>query len=152
MDYIKFVEPELFSYTIYEDGTITKYDNTEISGSVGKHGYYEFGTNSTFSKILKIRLKHRVIAHALFGDITGKEVDHIDRNRANNHPDNLRLLSSLDNMRHSVGRLGVDTETHKLCSRCKIVLPRSSFGHNSATPDKLSAACKPCRNGVKPCL
>lgn len=98
MDYIKFAEPELFSYTIYEDGTITKYDNTEIKGSVGKHGYYEFGTNSTFAKILKIRLKHRVIAHALFGDMTGKEVDHIDRDKLNNSFKNIRIIDKSGNM------------------------------------------------------
>jgi hypothetical protein len=98
MDYIKFVEPELFSYTIYEDGTITKYDNTEITGSVGKHGYYEFGTNSSFAKILKIRLKHRVIAHALFGDIAGKEIDHINRDKLNNSINNIRIISKSGNI------------------------------------------------------
>ena len=98
MDYIKFIEPELFTYTIYEDGTITKYDNTEIKGSIGRHGYYEFGTNSSFAKILNIRLKHGVVAYALFGDMVGKEVDHVNRDKLDNSFENIRIASKSDNM------------------------------------------------------
>jgi hypothetical protein len=58
---------------------------------------------------------HRVIWTLLHGDIPiGLEVDHIDGDGTNNHPDNLRLVSHADNLRNmrrrksgESGRVGV---------------------------------------------
>lgn len=42
--------------------------------------------------------KHRVIAEALFGACPeGSEVDHIDNDRTNNHPSNLRYITKSAN-------------------------------------------------------
>lgn len=140
-------------YSVSDDGKIfSHYMNSFMNPRTKYHGYKYVGLHKD-GKTKNFHV-HRLVMHAIKGmDLNEKlQVDHIDRNRANNHPDNLRLLNDLQNKQHAAGRLGVDTETHKLCSKCKIVLPRSSFGFNAATSDKLSSACKPCRNGVKPCL
>ena len=41
-------------------------------------------------------------------------VDHIDCNKLNDSVVNLRLLSIHDNLLHKHGRLGVDTDSHKM--------------------------------------
>ena len=140
-------------YSVSDDGKIfSHYMNAFMEPRTKYHGYKYVGLHKDGKT--KNFYVHRLVMHALKGMSLNNEleVDHIDKNRANNHPDNLRLLSHIDNLSHAAGRLGVDTNTHKLCSRCKRVLPRHNFGFNSATKDKISAACKPCRNGVKPCL
>lgn len=44
---------------------------------------------------------HRLVAWLIYGeDIFGKEIDHIDRNRKNNNPENLRLVTSLENSKN----------------------------------------------------
>lgn len=44
---------------------------------------------------------HRIIWEILYGPIPeGMEIDHIDRNSLNNHPDNLRLVTKSVNMRN----------------------------------------------------
>ena len=136
-------------YSVEDDGRIfSHYMGTYMKPRTKFNGYkyvglYKDGKTKNFHV-------HRLVMHAIKGmDLDDPlQVDHIDRDRANNHPDNLRRLSDLDNKRHAFGRLGIDTETHKLCSRCKIVLPRVNFGFNNATLDKVSSACKPCRNGT----
>lgn len=140
-------------YSVSDDGKIfSHYMNSFMAPRTKYHGYKYVGLRKD-GKTKNFHV-HRLVMHAIKGMSLDEfmQVDHIDKNRANNHPDNLRLLSGLDNKRHAFNRLDVDTDTHKLCSKCKKILPRSSFGFNNATVDKLSGACKPCRNGVKPCL
>jgi len=57
---------------------------------------------------------------------------------------NLSKLSILDHARYHSGRLGLDSDTHKLCARCKQVKPRSEFGQNKYSHDGLSLFCRDC--------
>lgn len=53
---------------------------------------------------------HRVVYMALTGeDIPdGKQTNHKDGNKKNNHPDNLEVVTPAENMRHAVQVLGVN--------------------------------------------
>jgi len=44
---------------------------------------------------------HRIIAQKFIGNIDGLQVNHIDGNRANNHKNNLELVTASQNMLHS---------------------------------------------------
>ena len=61
----------------------------------GKDGGYYCVTVS--GKVYRI---HRIIMILLGYNITGKLIDHIDRNKLNNNPDNLRVVTSVENARN----------------------------------------------------
>ena len=71
-----------------------------LSRKNGKHlkaktsGYY---TVTVKSKTYRI---HRIIMVLLGHDVDGKIVDHIDRNRSNNNPMNLRVVTNVENARN----------------------------------------------------
>jgi hypothetical protein len=50
---------------------------------------------------------HKLVATAFLGDSNGFDVDHIDRNRQNNHVSNLRYCSRSDNNRNKSSNHGV---------------------------------------------
>lgn len=50
----------------------------------------------------KIVYVHRLVYEAFKGEISeGLEIDHIDRNRRNNNPENLRLVTRIENMQNT---------------------------------------------------
>ena len=70
---------------------IRKLDNKWTFGKVNtKTGYLEIASQRV----------HRIVAIAFLGDPPTKEhiVDHIDTNRQNNRPDNLRWITRLENV------------------------------------------------------
>ena len=90
---------------------------------------------------------HRLMAYIFLGlDIMDKstQVDHINRDRYDNRLSNLRLVSCHENMLHRAGRFGVDTDTHKLCAKCKSMVPRWNFSKSASAFDGLQNRCKSC--------
>lgn len=93
-------------YFVTEDGKIWRRYKTrppkEITGSLDKHGYIkihlimENGQGRTFAK-------HRVIMNALRPTENPEQyqINHIDFNRTNNHPDNLEWCSASENTKWS---------------------------------------------------
>lgn len=64
--------------------------------AIGNHGYYNF------RHMKRTYLVHRVIYEIVHGTLVDKqEVDHRDRNKLNNHPDNLRLSDRNGNCRNT---------------------------------------------------
>jgi len=57
--------------------------------------------NKHFGKLKQFRV-HRLVAEAFIGSIVGKEIDHINRTRADNKVSNLaitnRVISKLDEL------------------------------------------------------
>lgn len=94
----------------------------------------------------------RLVASAYHGldiDDSGSTVDHIDCDKTNDRPDNLRVLSIHDNILHKHGRLGVDTCTHKLCSVCAELKCRHEYSKNYSLKDGLKSQCKDCIRKIR---
>ena len=69
----------------------------QVKPSLNNYGYEFICYNS--SKIVYV---HRLVYEAFKGEIPdGMEIDHIDRNRRNNNPENLRLATRVENMHNS---------------------------------------------------
>lgn len=96
--------PELWNYLYYyQDGYLFRKVRTaprvrldELAGTLRKDGYRQL-------KILgKWFMEHRVIYEMHFGKIAeGLQIDHINRDRADNLLSNLRVVSSYDNVANS---------------------------------------------------
>jgi hypothetical protein len=56
------------------------------------------------------KLVHQLVAAAFLGPADGRQVDHIDRNPANNHIENLRYVSSSGNQKNKKSHHGVQYE------------------------------------------
>jgi len=85
-------------YWVDRDGRIFRYER-EVKGSIHPTGYYYVGL--TINGKSRSFQKHRVIAEARVPNLTGLpfnklEVDHIDRNKTNNHPSNLQWITKAD--------------------------------------------------------
>jgi len=86
-------------YSVRDNGTVLrhprkdkrkrKYDNKWTFGTVNSNGYMRIGSE----------VVHRIVATAFYGEPPNPQyiVDHIDTNRRNNRPENLRWLSRLEN-------------------------------------------------------
>lgn len=96
---------------------------------------------------------NRLVYSNLIGEIPrGLEVDHIDRNRLNNNPDNLRLVSRLENEQNKSRPLGEDKresiitneQAREICMMAvRHTLPRKKiaekFGVSEATVKSIRA-------------
>lgn len=79
------------NYEITESGkVINKYGRT-LRGSKNKNGYIVFTLIDVNGNSQKVSA-HQLVAQHYHSDtmVTGKSVDHIDRNRENNHKENIR--------------------------------------------------------------
>jgi len=95
-------------------------------------------------------VEHRLVMERHIGRLLEptEEVHHRDGNRSNNDISNLVLLKSTGDHRraHATYR----TETHKQCTRCLIVKPRSDFSRNAGRgalrrhEDPNQVHCKQC--------
>ncbi len=96
---------------------------------------------------------HRLVM-ATWGDLdlddTQMVAHHIDGNKSNNCIDNLHIMSDYEHRcKHNPMRAkgyGIDTKTHKLCTKCEILKLRSDFSVNSCKPDGLSNCCISCHS------
>ena len=74
----------------------------EVSQRVHKNGYCDVTLSSRPDKIRKCPMVHRLVALAFLDPVEGhEEVDHIDRERTNNHLTNLRWATSIMNKDNS---------------------------------------------------
>jgi hypothetical protein len=94
--------------------------------------------------------KHILVAEKAFGGPLpeGAIVHHHDRDRANNDTSNLVICDgpyhALIHRRMRIFDAGGDPEVHKICGRCKRLLPRTAFGSDRSTYDKLNYTCTEC--------
>jgi hypothetical protein len=75
-----------------------------LRGGLASTGYlmvvlYQNGTGST-------KNIHQLVATAFLGDSFGRDIDHRDRIRTNNHVSNLRYVSRADNCRNRTSHMG----------------------------------------------
>jgi hypothetical protein len=73
---------------------------------------------------------HKLVYETFIGDIpNGLVINHIDLDRNNNHYSNFEVVKQIENVNHYWNDYFDDkiTNTHKLCSKCKNMLPFASF-------------------------
>ena len=140
-------------YKIFEDGSVQG-----PSGKILKlclnNGYHrlEFRSDSGESANLMI---HRVIAHLYHGlDLNdySLEPDHLDRDKLNNHKDNIEVVTKSENARRRSGRERhscIDTATRKQCSKCGLLKPKTGFKKSSGSADGLGSWCSECTKEYK---
>lgn len=90
-------------FEINEDGSIIRNIKTKriIKQTIDKDGYYQCYF-SIDGKIIH-RTTHKLVAECFLGDKPkGTSVDHIDRNKLNNHYSNLRYATKSEQMRNRV--------------------------------------------------
>lgn len=95
-------------YLISIDGIVTK--NGKRLGFINAQGYPSVCLCKNGTK--KFKTIHRLVAlHFISNPNSKKEVDHIDRNRTNNHISNLRWCSSMENGRNKTIIVGSNKYT-----------------------------------------
>jgi hypothetical protein len=68
---------------------------------IGKEGYARI-----MYRGLPTNLVHRIVANAFLGDISGKDINHINGNKSDNRIENLEICSRSHNMKHAIHCLG----------------------------------------------
>jgi hypothetical protein len=94
-------------YSISIDGQVKKYGKL-MKGATDNYGYRHVSQHGKYKKI------HRLVASRFLPQPTSDkcEVDHIDRNKSNNHASNLRWCSRSDNHLNKEHKLGKTGERH----------------------------------------
>lgn len=100
-------------YEIYDNGLIIRDAKRGINGKKlkrrvihptrTKNGYYTVRLSDHMGRMKQFYL-HRLVYMAFRGDITGKEIDHKDTNRANCALSNLRAVSHKQNCANEVSK------------------------------------------------
>lgn len=151
MDY---KEIEGFSkYKIFENGSVQG-PSGKILKPVVNNNYHRitFRSDNGTEKNLMI---HRVMAHLYHGlalDDLSMEPDHLDKNKYNNHKDNIEVVTKSENCRRRSGREPnsyIDTATHKECSKCKILKDRNGFAKSKKSVDGYGSWCHDCTKEYK---
>lgn len=89
--YNRYIDDDLVIYRMNKEGKLV-----QVKPSVNNCGY-EF----ICYKVGGVVCIHRLIYEAFKGEIPeGMEIDHIDRNKRNNNPDNLRVVTKIENNRN----------------------------------------------------
>lgn len=133
----------------YSDtGRLRNKQNRRIVGNqVSLAGYSVYGGST------KKHFCHRIIAASIYGPIEeGKVVNHLDGNRSNNRPDNLQVVSQIENIHHASNKgnysgprnsayrirvKGVDNDGKEFCFEsihaAAVWLGNQSFNHGIRT-------------------
>lgn len=148
------VHLEFPEYDVREDGSIWRNNdryvrwgsNTPISPQTS-NGYHQVKLVSRDGSRCGV-LVHRLVAsvyHNMDLHDLSLEPDHRDKDRSNNHKDNLEVVTRPENMRRAKGRSPWSvTSTHKECCRCGIMKPHNEFNSNSRSADGMGSRCRPC--------
>ncbi len=96
-------------------------------------------------------LIHRLIMSA-WGDLdlddTKLVVHHINEDPSDNRLENLQIISDYDHKSHhnhiNAKGYNINSETHKVCTKCEILKLRSEFSVNLHRLDGLHSWCKSC--------
>lgn len=96
---------------------------------------------------------HRLVM-AAYDDLdlndTQTVVHHINGDSLDNRLENLQIISDYEHRCHHnpmrAKGYGINTETHKVCTKCEVLKLRSGFSVSRNCPDGLQNWCKSCRN------
>lgn len=88
-------------YSVRDNGAVLRYprDNNRPRPTDNKWTFGKLNKNTGYLEIAAVRV-HRIVASAFHGEPPTKEhvVDHIDTNKQNNRPENLRWVTRLENV------------------------------------------------------
>lgn len=89
-------------------------------------------------------MEHRYVMEQHIGRslLRSEHVHHIDGNRSNNALENLELIPASEH--YKVHLKTFRSETHKQCSKCHVIKPRSQFCVRSDRVDPHMSSCKEC--------
>lgn len=126
IDFQYFIDNQLHMFDASTGQLDTKFRNNQGNytdariftdiGSKNEDGYVRVWTNG------KLRMKHRLVYFIVHGVLPdeGHEIDHIDDDRANNRPNNLRILSKAKNntgcTNRKFGKQLSDQQVHVICN------------------------------------
>ena len=100
-------------------------------GHITSHGYRSFGGDKNR------QYEHRKVMQEIVGRSLrrSEHVHHIDGNKLNNAPSNLELITASEHIRrHKTTTFR--NATHKECTRCHAIKPRSAFYPEKQLPGK----------------
>lgn len=89
------------SYSVRDNGSVLRFplDKTRARPTDNKWTFGKLNNKTGYLEIASVRI-HRIVATAFHGEPPTKEhvVDHIDTNKQNNRPENLRWITRLENI------------------------------------------------------
>ena len=143
-----------FLYEINDAGEIRNVKSKKaVTGYMEKNGYIRVKfENKCLGTIVRTTV-HRLVAEAFIPNPNNlPEVNHIDRNRANNHVSNLEWVTHSENMKHSYN-LGINTDplrAHSESQRKPVTNGRDEFQSISDAAKWLhkSGKCKTVESGI----
>jgi hypothetical protein len=99
---------EFPNYEVSNDGQVRNKENGHIMSQFKNKGYWMVRLGGW--KKAKNRSVHRLMAEAFLGDVSNKEIDHIDRDRGNNKLSNIRIVSTSENGKNKTSCKGCTYE------------------------------------------
>lgn len=143
-----------FLYEVNQNGEIRNVKSKKrVCGYMEKNGYIRVRfENKCLGPVVRTTV-HRLVAEAFIPNPDClPEVNHIDRNRANNHVSNLEWVTHSDNMKHSY-HLGVNQQPlriHSAETRKTVTNGMQTFKSISAAAKWLyeTGRCKSVRSGI----